>query len=84
MDEEICVGRKEIIEYFKRKKIIKRSLGYIDAWHNILRWRKRYDLYRLFHRHPNGYPKIYKEEIDLWVKEHERLSQYPIREKTAS
>jgi hypothetical protein len=71
LNEEICVGRKEIITFFREVKLISPTLEHEKAWIEILRIRKRRKIEELFHRHPNGKPKIKKVEVLTWIKNEE-------------
>ena len=67
MGEEICVGRKEIIDYFKSLKLINPSVSYYRGWLYILRWKKTKNLKVLIYKMPNNdKPMIIKKEIVKW------------------
>lgn len=75
MGDEICVGRKEIVAFFQELKLISSTTSPKDGWLTVLRWRKKYGMSYLFHRHPNGKPKIIKREIFLWLTKTSELSR---------
>lgn len=81
MGEEEYIGRREIVDLFKDLRLISKKLNYIDGWLTILRWRRKYNLYRLFHRSPNGKPIAFKTEIVAWIKEHDRLAGEEVQKK---
>ena len=67
MGDDICIGRKEIIAFFKKMKIISENLENEVAWIRVIQNRKKYKMQQLFHKHYNGKPKIIKSEIIKWL-----------------
>ncbi|OPY82484.1 MAG: hypothetical protein A4E65_00784 [Syntrophorhabdus sp. PtaU1.Bin153] len=70
MSEEMVVSRKAIIEYLRQPLSLPMNLAY--AWRKIRRWKKRYNMRKLFHYLPNGQPYILISEFELWLFEFER------------
>jgi hypothetical protein len=69
VQDEICVGRKEIIDYFKSLRLINPYVNYQRAWFYIVRWKKTKNLKVLMYRLPNNdKPMIIKTEIVKWAK----------------
>jgi hypothetical protein len=75
MGDEICVGRKEIVAYFKEIKLLAPHAALKDAWVTIYRWKKKYGLSELIHRRPNGKPMVIKAEIRLWLERTQQLNR---------
>ncbi|MDD5527299.1 MAG: hypothetical protein PHE11_07865 [Candidatus Omnitrophica bacterium] len=75
MGDEICVGRKEIIAFFKELKLVGKDTSVKDAWVTIYRWKRKYGIFDLFHRRPNGKPMVVKAEIRLWVEKTQKLNR---------
>lgn len=75
MGDEICVGRKEIIEFFREIKLVSQNISTHAAWNRICELRRRYELQEYFHTHPNGKPKIFKMEVLGWLEKHDKNSK---------
>lgn len=74
-EDELCVGRKEIVVFFQELRLISKTTCPADGWRTVQRWGEKYGLKRLFHRLPNGKPVLFKAEIKLWLARTDELSR---------
>lgn len=67
MGDEVAVGRKEIVDYFKQLRLIKADTAYKPAWRTVLRHRINYGTGSMFYHYPNGMVYVIKREFEVWI-----------------
>jgi hypothetical protein len=75
MGDDICVGRKEIVEFFRELKMISAGVEHERAWKYIVEWKRKYHLSQLITHLPNGKPRLVKSEVRAWIEESDAINK---------